>query len=255
MTIPAPKFSTIAFYGALAVAGYSGTAFAVPMVPDDCPGQSGFQTSQVLDAVDPLGNDRFDYGFRVCNTSLEGEFGGPLLRDWELPWFGSGSGKDITQNDSDIQNIATPEDWDWSIEQIGSENVATGYDGSANWQVPGDPMKIIFDNFFGGAANNPYNDVTHVLHFWTECFEGGGCIDPDDFGFEAGFDSTNAPYQASWEDLPPQTGDPAFPLGVQPTNPAIQQALNNIPEPGTLAMLAAGLGAMGLARRRRKVET
>lgn len=255
-----PQSSALALFGALAAAGYSGSAFAVPSVPNNCPGvPEGFQTSQVLDAVEGAG-PTFDYGFRVCNTSFFDQEQGDLIRDWELPFFGSGSGQNIVENLSNITNIETPEGWTWSIEAIdGVGNAATGWEGVADWQTPGNDMKDFFDAFFGGEANNPYNTVTHVLHFYTDCGEfGDPCIFPggslEGFGFTAGFDSTNAPYQASWDDFTIRTGDPQFPLGVQPTNPIIARALANIPEPGTLAMLGLGLGAMAAARRRREEE-
>lgn len=245
--------------GALILSAHAQHALAVPSVPDACPGPQGFQTSAVLDVVQAA-SGRFDYGFRVCNTSTLGEQQpAPLLRDWELPFFGSGSGTTIDLNASGITDIATPANWSWSIETIGTPNEATGWEGTAEWQTAGNPMKVFFDAFFGSAANNPYNSVTHVLHFYTDCFFEGPCapIFPnaslEGFGFTADFDSTNAPYQASWLNLPVQTGDPQFPLGGQPANPVLLQALANVPEPGTVALLglALGIGMTPVAARRR----
>lgn len=269
MKLLSSKSSSIALFSALAAFGYAGSAFAVPSVADNCNPQQGSQTSQVLDAVEDLANGRYEYGFRVCNTSAFGIDQRPeLIRDWELPWFTNPAGDNL----SDIQNIMTPEGWDWTIEEIGVSNFVTGWDGVAEWQTPGDPFYEFFNDFFGGEANNPYNDVTHVLHFFTcSDFEGefggefcgefgGNFIFPgqslEGFGFDSSFDSTNAPYQASWLQLPVRTGDPQFPLGGQPLNPIIQAALptpNDIPEPGSLAMLGLGLGALA-ARRKRKAN-
>lgn len=260
------KSSSIALFSALAAFGYAGSAFAVPSVADNCRDQAGSQTSQVLDAVENRIDGRYDYGFRVCNTSAVGIDQRPeLIRDWELPWFGDNNGINL----SDIENIVVPEGWDWTIEEIGAPNGLTGWEGVAEWQTSGDEFNDFFNDFFGGEANNPYNDVTHVLHFFTcSDFEGefggefGFCapIAPGDslegFGFDSSFGSTNAPYQASWIQLPVRTGDPQFPLGGQPLNPIIRAALptpNDIPEPGSLAMLGLGLGALA-ARRKRKTN-
>lgn len=240
-------------------ASLSGEAGAVPMVPDTCGPSVSAQSSRVLDAVE--GSGPFDYGFRVCNTSFDGFEGFPAIRDWELPFFGT----DLdTDNEAGITAIEVPAGWEISLEEIGVSNGATGWDGVAEWQTDGNPMKDFFDAFFGGEANNPYNAHTHVLHFYTPFFEGEffDCLfDPticagdslEGFGFTSIFGPTNAPYQASWVFEPIQTGDPLFPLGGQPLSPTILQALQpTVPEPSTLALLAAGGLMMGAARRRRR---
>jgi hypothetical protein len=215
------------------------------------------RSSAVGDTVTDNGNGTWSYDYTVRNTSQQD--GGPderepIIVDWELPWFG----------DAGITNIRSPRNWDWAIETIGMPNPATGWEGIAKWQDPTDPF------YFG--ATSPFTTGTQVLHWFNTCWtqeqpNGGGpsstlavalCefqfdnaifagADLDGFGFDATFDKTAAPYQASWAFLPVQSGDPAYPLGGFPNSPTLNPP-TGVPEPGTLALIA--LAALALAARR-----
>jgi len=213
--------------------------------------------SHVEDSVVDNGDGTFTYFYEVFNDSepaviepseTGGLFGPNLeeiepqpdvefiIRDWELPYF-SDSGIDISQIDS-------PDGWSVSIETIGVENAATGWEGVANWQDPDDPF------YFGDTS--PFSHHTQVIHWYMNDIE--DVIDPafgiyplnsrSGFSLVASYDQTDAPYQASWFELPVQTGDPAFPFGGVPGSP---MATRIIPEPTSMALL--GLGAIGLVGR------
>ncbi len=248
---PTPLFSVIAFSAALTVAGMAGPAFAGAPPP----GQASHIGEDIYDTV-----DGWTYEYTVYNDGWPGwTWDGeqersvdPAIRDWELPWFG----------DAGITNIVSPNGWDYEIETIGVANATTGWDGEAAWQNPGDP-------WYQGP-DSPFTSVDQVLHWYTNeeeffiltgWFEGEGCPEGDEganwdcsslggFGFDADFAPIAAPYQASWAELPIQTGDPGFPGGGTPSSPLATGS--SIPEPGTLALLAGGLLGWSVASRKRK---
>jgi hypothetical protein len=246
--------------GMMIFAASDASAIAVNPCPDIVPGAD--HSSAVLDDVTDNGNGTWTYDFTVCNTS--DAFGAELfsrrdtqvIRDWELPFFGD----DLGTDEAGITNVVTPDGWAYGIEEVGVANGATGWDGVAAWQTPGDPQKAIFDAAYGGEANNPFNTNTHVLHFYTdvirdeEMFAPFG-ISPGDylsgFGFTADFGPVAAPYQASWIFVPANTGDPQFPM-LAPNSPSVQRNPNQAPEPASLALAGLGLGAAAGLRRRKK---
>lgn len=212
------------------------------------------RSSSVNSQVQNNNNGTWTYNYILNNTSQFTETGPdpqPFIVDWELPWFGDAG--------IDLMSILSPGGWAFNIETIGVANTSTGWEGIASWQDPNDPF------FFG--VNSPFSSVTQVLHWYSLCWaangdaegcgEGGALGDavaPGNslrgFGFTAGFDETDAPYQASWAFLPVRSGDPALPFGGIPNSPLVQ-GLQVVPEPGLISLLGIGLVVAMLARRRR----
>ena len=242
----------------LIASGRACLAAGLLLVPtmDAVAGNGGLweRASQVTDVVTNNGGGSWTYNYTVHNTSSvqpDGELRDePVIVDWELPWF----------IDAGITNIESPFNWAFAIETIGTPNPNTGWDGIANWQDPGDP-------FFEGP-DSPFTLGTEVLHWYSECWVEGAngdmvigtlaqvqCEFPlqdailagDNLGgflFDAAFDETDAPYQASWDARVVQTGDPAFPLGGIPASPLV------VPVAPTLPLIAVGLIAALAVRRR-----
>lgn len=236
--------SLIAMFAALGLA----LPMAASALPADCPDRIfDDQASAVKSETTNNGNDTFNYLFRLCNIS--GGESPDLIRDWELPFFGTS----LFDNEAGIGNFVLPtfgdgetNSWGVQIEKKGEPNDNTGWDGVVAWHDPSNPF---FDD--------RYLATDYVLHFYTGFCEGERCFNGDNidvgddriFGFTADYGPTGAPYQASWIDRPVRTGDPDFPLGGGfPNSPSLQQ--HTIPEPGSLALAALGLGL--LARRRNK---
>lgn len=202
------------------------------------------------------GSGVFSYNFTVCNLS-DGSFFGQdeerfadAIRDWELPW-------DPAAN---VDNIRTPDGWSWMIETRDVPNPSTGWAGPIEWQDPN-------DDFYDPR----YANHTQVLHFYTGCGgfevatlrssvndeavdcgalrnawifplgEGFGDNFLSGFGFDAPIGPTNAPYQASWVELPIETGDPDNP-GAALTSSFFAQP---IPEPSSIALMSIALLAAG----------
>ena len=272
--------STLAILGSL---GMIQNVSAVP-VPGACPDVDfgNFDRSSAVISADPEQDTNGDwvYRYRVCNTTDSYYAGANVIVDWELPWF----------DDGQITDIVTPFGWDWSIEEVGVQNFATGWgtedtdgDGDVDsddavpaWSLDGDPWKDIFDLAYdvAGGGTNPFTNVEKVLHFYTEAFRPqalaavvveepeecfGGIFEGDNcagFGFTSPFNAGDAPYQASWQLLPVRTGDPLFPLGQTgggiPNSPSVRQAA--IPEPATSALIGAGLLSVAALRRRRRKQ-
>lgn len=64
------------------------------------------------------------------------------------------------------RTLSCPHGWAAAIEQVGVPNAATGWEGVAEGQTEGDPRKEIFDAAYGSAADNPFNTIQDVLHFF-----------------------------------------------------------------------------------------
>jgi len=234
----------------------AGAAQAAGIALPDCPTTPNFsdQMHAITSSVTDNGGV-YTYDYLVCNLT-SGE-GGQRLVDFELPWFDSYG--DTVGTGNPITSISIPTDWAWEIEMEGTPDANRGWAGDIVWNNDGDPQKAHFDALFSGAANNPFNAHTRVLHFHTgtiEAWPTDGPIEPGGklSGFSIvstfGASPVGAPDQSSWTFIPPRTGDPDLPLGATLGGTEINQALS-VPEPGTLGLLSIGLAAfLGQSKQR-----
>jgi len=237
------------------------------------------------------GEERFDYTLNNDSPfDPYGGGAIPLIVDWELPWFVDGGideGSILSPGgwDHAIETVgeANPETgWggiaDWQTPGDPFYNFLNDLDADGN------PI----DNGLTEAQETAFLEADQVLHWFIapDFFDASGCSGPvasgiadadcgwgwdgtplasirpsgalggpsslGGFGFEAPASTAlAAPFQASWFDLPVQTGDPPFPgepAGFRaPTSGLPSQP---VPAPTTLAL--AGLGLAGLAWRRRR---
>ncbi len=197
-----------------------------------------------------IANGSWQYSYNLTNSSftyyesagpIPEESGcegpGPVIVDWEIPYFANAG----------ITSITSPAGWDYAIETIGTENQSTGWWGEAAWQDQSDPMYQ--------GPNSPFTTVTQVLHWYntewannlggeTSLYAGLGVGNSlSGFGFTAGYSSTNAPYQSSWLNEPILSGDPGYPMGV-PVNSTL------VPLPATALLLGTGFAGLIVLRRR-----
>ena len=227
-------------------------------------------TSRVDATVTPEAGG-FRYDFTVYNTSggiaaSTGETGGgvsafgvgiPVIVDWELPLFDL---DDIVPG-----SIQSPSGWSFEIltpPYVSSQNgvVWTTYDADTDPLL--DPAQGGDPNLYGP---NPqaFENPPYVLH-WFDDFTnsgGAGAIFPNqflsDFSFVSEYSSRNAPYLASWDDLPPRGGDPPIPgSGFGSPNSPARQAAQGVPEPSSIVLFVmAGSSLLAAAGYRRAQKT
>lgn len=191
-------------------------------------------SSRVDAEIRPVGG-RFRYDFTVVNTTLLAfQFQGvPVIMDWELPLF--------SLDDIDVSSITSPEGW--------THQIVTPPFPPSFWNYDADTDPLL-DPSQGGDPNlygpNPqvFENPPYVIHWVTSDPERYG-IRPGGslpgFGFFSNYAPLNAPYLASWVDLPPRGGDPPIPgsefgTPLSPARLGAQQLL--IPEPATFLMTA-----------------
>ncbi len=208
-------------------------------------------SSRVDATVTLTSGGQYRYSFTVVNTSfgLSQLDGVPVIMDWELPLF--------SLDDLDVDSITSPEGW---IHQIVTPPLPPSF---WNYSAANDPL---LDPGQGGDPNlygpNPqvFENPPFVLHWFTHDPETYGIFPGsslDGFGFLSSYSAFNAPYLASWVDLPPRGGDPpipgsAFGTPLSPARLGAQQFL--VPEPASFLLLAIGGGMLLVYCRRRKAR-
>jgi hypothetical protein len=207
-----------------------------------------FPTSTVVSAMN-MNAGVYHYGFTLTNTS-DCSGGGqqwPMIIDFEVP----------LQSQDSVSNITEPDSWSYSIltsaqfeSQFGITNpfgspyilhwydtLAVVTDPPASWQ------KSIVPTGFAAYYNSSV--------YTTDVYENSAV-----FGFDSLSGPVDGPYESSWSDSGRKPGDPPLPLhygavtgsGLPPFSPS---SPSSEPEPGTCFLLAGGLVALAVARRRR----
>lgn len=181
--------------------------------------------SRVDATVTDQGDGTFLYEFTVHNTTPNANCEVcDLIVNWELPIFAITDLVDLT-------SVTSPEGWEFEIIELAvNPNASTTYYNNPNgpygqyrwnWDPANDPT---LDPTQGGdpAAYGPNPDVfvnpPILIHWFTTdvlaaspanpIFVGGSL---NGFSFRSAFSQAPAPYQASWFQLPPTTGDPPIP--------------------------------------------
>ncbi|MCP3867852.1 MAG: PEP-CTERM sorting domain-containing protein [Gammaproteobacteria bacterium] len=218
--------------------------------------------------------------------------GTPVIVDWELPWFDDGDIDTLTI-DTPVGWLWGIEQVGMANPEHGWGGIADWQTAGDPWNYFlngfGPDGATPIDNGLTNAQADAFLNVQEVLHWYIDpqFWDASGCngtvpangvqgcswgweIDGEEdpittfgifpensqggFGFDAMAPTDiSAPYQASWFDLPVETGDPPFP-GAGNLGPSIGQtsALQpTVPEPGVLALLAAGFAGLGWGGRRR----
>ena len=195
------------------------------------------------------GDTVYSYNLRLCNRTrypVNTETAENLvftIVDFEIPYFGEETG---------IMDIGSPGGWEHHIVTLGDSG-PNGWSGGIStengpkfaWQING-PTKEFFDNLYGGATANPFNNVTRAIRWYhkatfptppeggeEEGEEEGGqsqCFDPANaetgqipptlicpqqslagFEFIADYPGTNAPDESSWASEVIIPNDPPLP--------------------------------------------
>ena len=222
----------------LAIIGVTQPALGVIILPD---------YSSRVDATVSPSNGQFSYQFEVFNTTrgvgISQIAGTPVIIDWELPLF--------SLNDIEVSSIVSP--LGWQHEVVAHPNAPSFWNYSAATDPLLDPSQGGDPNLYGP---NPqaFENPPYVLHWFTEDPENYGIFPGNSlsgFGFLSDYAPFNAPYLASWVELPPRGGDPPIPgqaFGT-PLSPARLSA-QSVPAPSTALLGVLGGVFLLIARLR-----